>query len=111
MMVKLQELVFPPSVAVHVTTVVPTAKALPEAGEQTMATFVQLSLAVGVKLTTAEHAPGVVLVVIFSGQVIDGGAESITVTVNEHVDEFVHSFVALQVTVVMPSANVDPDGG
>lgn len=43
------------SVTVQVTVVVPMGKVEPEAGAQTTVGSGQLSLVVGVKLTTAEH--------------------------------------------------------
>jgi hypothetical protein len=43
------------SVAVTVTVVVPLGKTEPEGGLLTMVTSEQLSVAVGVKFTTAEH--------------------------------------------------------
>ena len=43
------------SVAVQVTVVVPLGNAVPDAGVQLVVTPGQLSVAVGAKLTTAEH--------------------------------------------------------
>ena len=49
------------SLTVQFTVVVPFGKVAPDAGLQTgVPTPVQLSLAVGVKVTTAEHCPVVV---------------------------------------------------
>ena len=46
------------------------------------------------------------------GQVMAGGVRSrITVTVNVQVVRFVQSSVAVQVTVVVPGGNKEPDGG
>ena len=46
------------------------------------------------------------------GQVIDGASVSFTVTVKEHAaEEFPLASVAVQVTVVVPFANVEPEGG
>ena len=109
---KLHALVFSlESVAMHVTDVVPTGKELPEAGVQATVVLVQLSVAVGAKFTTAEHAPRSLVVMMSAGHAMAGGVESIIVTVKEQVAELVHSLVALHVTVVVPSGNVDPDAG
>jgi hypothetical protein len=49
--------------------------------------------------------------VTFAGQVIDGGCVSLTVTVNEHVAVLPEASVTVQVTVVVPTAKVEPDAG
>jgi hypothetical protein len=76
------------SVAVQDTVVTPFWKVVPEAGVQTtgVGPSGQLSVAVGVKLTTAVHTFGSVPCVIGDGHVIDGACISLTVTVNEHCD-------------------------
>jgi hypothetical protein len=57
--VKLQRFVFPlESVATHVTVVWPTAKRVPDDGEQRTVAPAQLSLKVGTKETVASHRPG-----------------------------------------------------
>ena len=51
---------------------------------------------------------------MFAGHTIVGGVVSFTVTVNEHIAVFgvgVAVSVAVHVTVVTPSGNVEPDGG
>jgi hypothetical protein len=45
------------------------------------------------------------------GQLIVGGPSSRTVTVNVQVAEFPSASVAVQVTVVVPTANALPEGG
>jgi hypothetical protein len=62
------------SVAVQETVVTPFWKVAPEAGLQIIGVGPsgQLSVAVGVKVTTAEQAFGSVLLVIGEGHVIDG---------------------------------------
>ena len=71
--VKVQVAVLPcASVAVLVTVVVPTAKLLPLAGTLATVTPGQLSVAVTTKVTLLAQTPGVVLTVIFAGQVIAG---------------------------------------
>ena len=105
---------FDESVAVQVTVVVPLLKVDPDAGEQaTVGAGVQLSVAVaGVKVTTAVHTFGSVLVVMFAGQEpIVGACVSFTVTVKLHVAVLFDESVAVQVTVVTPFWKVDPAAG
>ena len=71
--VKEQLAVFPePSVAVAVTVVVPFGKVEPDGGFATTVTPGQLSAAVTVKLTNAEHCPAAAGTLIFAGQVMLG---------------------------------------
>ena len=72
------------SVAVMVTSVVPTGKILPEAGTLENVTPGQLSVAVGAKVTTASHRPGSLLTIISAGQVTTGASSSLTVIVKVH---------------------------
>ena len=107
-----QVAVFPDaSVAIAVTVVVPFGKVDPDAGLATTATPGQLSLAVTVKLTTAEQRFAAAGTLIFAGHVITGGWVSFTVTVNEQLDEFPAASLTPQVTVVVPLGKVDPDAG
>src|SRR5207237_3765853 len=73
------------SLTLQVTVVVPFGKVEPAIGAQeTVPTFEQLSLAVGVEyITDAEHCPAAAGTLIFDGQVIEGACVSLTVTVNE----------------------------
>jgi hypothetical protein len=48
---------------------------------------------------------------MFAGQVKTGGSSSTIVTVNEQVAELPLGSVAVQVTVVVPTGNVEPDVG
>ena len=48
---------------------------------------------------------------MFAGQVITGGCVSFTVTVNEQLAVFADESVTLQLTVVTPFGNVDPEAG
>jgi len=83
--VKVHDAVLPtPSVAVHVTVVVPFANVAPEAGKQFTVGLEQLSVAVGVVyVTTAEHKFGSFDFVILAGHVIAGGVVSgVTLTVS-----------------------------
>ena len=62
------------SVAVQVTRFVPAGNALPEGGWHSTVVPGLLSFAVTTKVTTAEHSPSVLVVVILApGQVIVGG--------------------------------------
>ena len=100
------------SVAVHVTVVTPRAKVAPDAGEHDTVAPGQLSEAVGVvKFTTAEHCPAAVVVVMFAGHVIVGFWLSTIVTVKVHCPVLLLASVAVQVTVVVPTAKVDPEAG
>jgi hypothetical protein len=71
--VKLHDAALPAaSVAVQLTAVVPSGNAEPLAGTQA-AVAPQLSVTVGVNATTAEHWFGSLPVVMFAGQLIEGG--------------------------------------
>jgi hypothetical protein len=61
--------------------------------------------------TVAEHKPGVLLTVTGPLQVITGFWLSITVTVNEQVPVLLLASVAVQFTVVVPTANILPLAG
>ena len=90
------------SVAVDVTVVVPSGKAVPEAGELTIVTApAQLSIAVTVKFTTAVQEPTGVVTVIFAGQVITGAVWSFTVIICVHSVKFPHTSVARYVLVTV----------
>lgn len=110
--VKLHVAVLPDaSVAVAVTVVVPFGKFVPDGGLVTTLTPGQLSDAVTLKVTTLEHCPGVVVVTIFAGQVTRGGCVSLIVTVNEQLAVLPLASVTVQLTVVVPFGNVEPDAG
>lgn len=101
------------SVAVQVTVVVPGGNIEPDGGTQTTDCTAQLSVAVGV----VKLAPLLVVmghdadptVLMFAGQVIDGGCVSLTVTVKLHIAVRPDEPVAEQVTVVTPTGNVCGD--
>ena len=101
------------SVAVAFTVVVPTGNVDPDGGVATTLTGVQLSVAVTLKLTTAEHRPVSLLTVMFVGHVITGGVTSVTVTVNEQLEAetLPEASVAVQLTEVVPTGNADPVAG
>ena len=58
-------------------------------------------------MTTAPHWFGSFDVVIFAGQVIDGGWPSVIVTENEQLGPS----VGVQVTVVVPTGKNEPEDG
>ena len=72
------------SQAVLVTVVVPTGKANPLGGTLVTLVTVQLSVAVTLKVTLLEQAPGEAFTVMFAGHVMAGGWVSLTVTVKVH---------------------------
>lgn len=111
--VQLAELV-DASVAVQVTVVVPVVKLDPDAGLQRTdmsCGCVQSSVAAGVeKVTLAAPEPaGSSGVAILLGQLIVGGVVSLPVTVTLKLHAPPPG--VLQLTVVVPIGNVEPDGG
>ena len=91
-------------VAVHVTVVVPVAKVEPEAGEQeTEAVGVPVAVGVEKVTTWLSHC------VMFAGHAPITGV-SLIVTVNEQA-LLPQELVAVQVTVVVPVAKVEPEAG
>ena len=46
-----------------------------------------------------------------AGQFKTGTTVSFTVTVNEQLEEFAAASLTVQLTVLVPSGNVEPDGG
>jgi hypothetical protein len=109
--VKLQLVLLPEvSVAVQVTVVVPIGKVEPEAGLQTKPTPGQLSETTGAKVALAP-AGQVGSFTMLPGQVMAGGCVSLTVTVNWQLAVWPEVSVAVQLTVVVPFWNVDPDAG
>ena len=110
--VKLQLAVLPePSVAVQTTVTTPVENAAPDGGAQATVGVENVSVAVAVKVTIVEQDPGSALCVMLLGQVTTGGVASITVTMKVPVRVFPTPSVAVLVTIVVPSGNVDPDGG
>ena len=90
-------------VAVQVTTVLPAAKVLPEAGEQaTVGAGVPVAEGVA-KVTTGLHCA------ISAGHAPITGA-LFTNTLNVH-EELPHELLAVHVTTVLPAANVLPEAG
>ena len=99
------------SVAEHSTVVVPSANTKPEAGTQlTVTTGSTLSTTEAAYVTVAPVTP-VASATMSAGTVITGSVVSTTVTVNEAVAGLPAESVAEQLTVVVPIANVEPEGG
>src|ERR1044071_9834957 len=99
------------SVAVHTTLVVPLAKLEPEAGTHRIEPPGQLSVSVARKLTLLAHCPGAVPTVIGPGQPGTGRSVSLTVTVKVQLEVLPLASVAVQVTVLVPLAKLDPEAG
>src|SRR6185503_9192269 len=66
---------------------------------------------VGVNVTMAEQTFASVFLVILAGQVTVGACVSLTVMVNEHVDEVPSSLRPVTTTVVVPTGKNDPEAG
>jgi hypothetical protein len=96
------------SVPVHVTVVGPSGNVAPLAGAQVTAVLPSTaSLAVAVYVKTAPVAPAASTVAL-AGTVTTGPVVSATVTVKDAAPEFPRASLAVHVTVVAPSGNVDP---
>ena len=109
--VKLAEPVFPcASVAEHVTVVAPTANTLPDTGEHEAASDPSTR---SVALTENDTAvpPADVVEADTSGGDNAGGVVSTTLTGNVTVPVLLCASVAVHVTVVEPSAKVEPEAG
>lgn len=106
-------MVFPDaSVAVPVTVVVPSAKIDPEVGNVLTVAPGQLSDIVGKGNVTADPVQEASdSTVTFEGHVILGFCASFTVTVKLHALVLLEASVAVQLTVVIPFAKVEPDAG
>ncbi|MEK6406205.1 MAG: hypothetical protein AABN34_04500 [Acidobacteriota bacterium] len=101
------------SLTEQLTVVVPFGNVEPEAGLQAgVSTPGQLSVAVAFEyVTTAVHRFGSVLRTTLAGQLIAGGCVSFTVTVNEQLAELLDASPTVQLTVVVPFWNVEPEAG
>jgi translation initiation factor IF-1 len=101
------------SVAVHVTVVVPTAKVEPEAGEHDTPTEPSTLSLADAENDTFFPEGDVVVVEMFEGTLTAGGvvSTSVTVTWKEAEPVLLCPSVALQVTVVVPTAKVAPEAG
>src|SRR6266511_3141488 len=99
------------SVAVQFTVVVPGGKVEPDGGLHTTFTPGQLSVEPGANATAADTFPGSLPTTMLVGQVIFGGSESLTVTVNEQLELLPAPSLAVQVTVVVPVGKNEPEAG
>jgi hypothetical protein len=96
---------------VHVTVVVPTANVEPEAGVHVGVSGPStVSVAEAVKVSTLP-AGELDESVMSAGTVTTGAVVSTTATWNDAEPVFPAASWAVQVTVVVPSGNVDPDAG
>src|SRR5262245_35536407 len=95
------------SVAVHVTTFVPTRNVEPLGSVHTTVTVAsQLSVAFAVEVTLLfEHCPASALTVMSAGTLIAGACVSLTVTVNRQL-LVPATLVAVAVTVLVPTGKV-----
>ena len=97
--------------AVTLTVVVPTGKVVPERGELEYVTPGQLSVAAGLKLTTAPQRPASLPTVMLAGTVRTGFSVSFTITWNVLVCILPCASVTVLVTSVVPTGKVDPETG
>jgi hypothetical protein len=96
------------SVAVATTVVVPNGKTEPDGGLLTTVGTEQLSLAVTVKLTAAEHVPTGALTEMLAGQEIVGSVLSMTVIVCDALAVRPTPSVAVKVRVMTSGLALDP---
>ena len=98
------------SSAVTVTTVTPTLKVEPDAGEALEVTPEQLSDDAGkTNVATALHTPLSLFTVTSAGHAATGFSASITVIVNVQSSILFEGSVAVTVTGVTPTGKVDPE--
>jgi hypothetical protein len=97
------------SVAEHVTVVVPIGKTLPEVGLHVVGRVPSNRSSALAENATAAPAGDVASAVMLAGTVTIGAVLSVTVTVNVFVVALPRLSVAVQLTVVVPSANVLPE--
>jgi hypothetical protein len=108
---KVHVVVFPEaSVETDVTVVVPIGNSEPEAGVD-ITDAEQLSVVPTEKFTIAPHVAGSEFTVISAGQVIPGDSLSITAISKEQLEVFPAASVAVELTVVCPTGNTDPEAG
>jgi hypothetical protein len=98
------------SVALHVTVFDPTANVEPDEGTQTLVTPGQLSEPVGSGNVTVVSVP-VAQTCTLLGQVIVGVSMSRMITWNVQLLLLPAPSVAVQVTLLVPLLNVEPEGG
>ena len=105
--VKLHVSVIAPITAVQVTRVTPSGKLAPDAGVHEKLAISGATAGAGY-VTTAVVAPALAQTDWFGGQVIRGGGITVTVKLHETGPQ---SLRAVQVTVVVPTAKLDPEAG
>lgn len=99
------------SVAVQVTVVVPNEKAEPEAGEQVVGKDpLTMSIAVAENVATAPAGPVASRPTGNPDIDTNGGVVSRTVTVEDAKPTLPAASVAVHLTTVVPSGNVEPEG-
>jgi hypothetical protein len=97
--------------AVHVTLVVPSANVEPDGTLQVSGRGPSTrSVALAANVTTAPFGP-VASALILGGTVSAGGVVSTTETVKVALDALLWASVAVQITVVFPIGNVEPEAG
>ena len=99
------------SVALQITTVVPSEKVEPDAGVQMTAAGPQLSEAGAENSTVASHRPRVAETTMLVGQSSVGLSVSRTVTLNAQVASLPLASLALHCTRVIPLVKSEPLGG
>ena len=99
------------SVATQFTVVPPFGNSEPDGGVQTTVAVPQASLEPAEKVTKAVCFPLSTQRVMSAGHVIDGAAQSVTVTVKEQLAVLPPEPVATHVTVVVPFVKVEPEAG
>ena len=97
------------SVALQVTVVVPIPKVDPEPGEHEGVTLPSTASFAEAEKVTAAPLLDVASCVMFAGTVTEGGVVSLIVIVNVPVPVSPPAFVALHVTVVVPSGKTSPE--
>jgi len=113
-MVKLQEAMFPfVSMFVQITVVCPNKNVEPVGGVHPWVFNLQLSLPAGLRTTLSRsHRPGlVVYVFVMDAHEIVGSSVSVRVTAKETVVVFPLLSLAVQATILVPLAKIEPLGG
>ena len=107
----MQRLLLPDeSIAMFVTTVVPTGKVDPDGGVEVIVTFVQLSTALTLNNTLLRDSwPASAQKARLFGQMICGTSLSRIVTVKVQTLELPKASVATLVTMVVPTGKNEPD--
>src|SRR5213080_2511723 len=99
------------SLAVQATVVAPSGNVDPLADVQVATTLPSTASTADAVYANAAPVGPVASIVAFAGTVMTGAVVSLTVAVNALVPAFPWLWVAVHVTVVAPSGNVDPETG